>query len=260
MGCCILGSTHCRNLDLTVLVHLGCSSVTLEDLRLMGEERVGCRNWKGWWVWDRIAHALRNICIYVGEGNDDLLQYPCPENLTDRRAWWATVCKRVGHNLATKQQQHLCYLIIFSEVRMKRVKEREDEGKNRTVRGNDLEVWCWTSSDAEPEKIVPASISTDGLNKRLVKRLRDYFSSNHHWKIDMALAPIRCLLPGYSSVGKESVCNSGDPGSIPGLGRSPGEGNDNPLQYSCLENLMDRGAWQDIVHGIGRVLATWLSD
>ena len=45
-----------------------------------------------------------------------------------------------------------------------------------------------------------------------------------------------------SSVSKESACNTGDPGSIPGPGRSPGEGNGNPLQYSCLENLMDWGA------------------
>ena len=45
-----------------------------------------------------------------------------------------------------------------------------------------------------------------------------------------------------SSVGKESTCNAGVPGSIPGLGRSHGEGNDNPLQYSCLENPMDRGS------------------
>ena len=43
--------------------------------------------------------------------------------------------------------------------------------------------------------------------------------------------------------GKTSTCNVGDPGSIPGLGRCPGEGNGNPLQYSCLENSMDRGAW-----------------
>ena len=43
--------------------------------------------------------------------------------------------------------------------------------------------------------------------------------------------------------GKASVCNAGDPGSIPGLGRDPGEGNGNPLQYFCLENPMDRGAW-----------------
>ena len=48
--------------------------------------------------------------------------------------------------------------------------------------------------------------------------------------------------PGGSD-GKESACNARDPGSIPGWGISPGEGNDNPLQYSCLENPMDRGAW-----------------
>ena len=44
--------------------------------------------------------------------------------------------------------------------------------------------------------------------------------------------------------------NAGDTGLIPGLGRSPGEGNGNPLQYSCLENSMDRGAWWAIVHGV----------
>ena len=49
---------------------------------------------------------------------------------------------------------------------------------------------------------------------------------------------------------KESACNAGDPGSIPGLGRSPGEGSDNPLQYSCMENPTDRGAWWSTVHGV----------
>ena len=52
------------------------------------------------------------------------------------------------------------------------------------------------------------------------------------------------------SDGKESACNVGDPGSIPGPGRSPGEVNGYPLQYSCLENPMDRGAWQATVHGV----------
>ena len=54
----------------------------------------------------------------------------------------------------------------------------------------------------------------------------------------------------HSSVGKESACNAGDLGSIPGLGRSPGEGNGNLLQYPCLENLKDRGAWWAAVHGV----------
>ena len=56
-----------------------------------------------------------------------------------------------------------------------------------------------------------------------------------------------------SSVSKESASNAGDPGLIPGLGRFPGEGNGNPLQYSCLENPMDRGAWQATVHGVARI-------
>ena len=55
-----------------------------------------------------------------------------------------------------------------------------------------------------------------------------------------------------SSDGKESLCNAGDPCSIPGSGRFPGEGNGNLLQYSCLENPMDRGAWQTTVHGGGK--------
>ena len=54
------------------------------------------------------------------------------------------------------------------------------------------------------------------------------------------------------SVGKESVCNAGDPGLILGSGRFPGEGNGNPLQYSCLENSMDRGTRQAIVHGTAK--------
>ena len=56
-----------------------------------------------------------------------------------------------------------------------------------------------------------------------------------------------------SSVGKESACNAGDLGSVPKSGRSPGEGNGNPLQYSCLENPTDRGAWRVSVRGVARV-------
>ena len=58
--------------------------------------------------------------------------------------------------------------------------------------------------------------------------------------------------PGGSEV-NASACDVGDLGSIPGLGRSPGEGNGNPLQYSCLENPMDGGAWWATVHGLQRV-------
>ena len=68
---------------------------------------------------------------------------------------------------------------------------------------------------------------------------------------------ILCFPSG--SVGKEPACNVGDLGSIPGLGRSPGEGNDNPLQYSGLENSMDRGAWRATVHRVAKS-RTQLSD
>ena len=64
--------------------------------------------------------------------------------------------------------------------------------------------------------------------------------------------------PGGSD-GKASVYNVEDPGSIPGLGRSPGEGNGNPLQYSCLENPVDRRAWQVTVRGVAKS-RTRLSD
>ena len=55
---------------------------------------------------------------------------------------------------------------------------------------------------------------------------------------------------------KNLPAKAGDTGSFPGLGRSPGVGNSNPLQYSCLENLMDRGAWQAPVQGVERQLDT----
>ena len=64
--------------------------------------------------------------------------------------------------------------------------------------------------------------------------------------------------PGGSD-GKASVYNAGDPGLIPGLGRSPGEGNGTPLQYSCLENPMDGETWQATVHGVTKS-QTGLSD
>ena len=67
-----------------------------------------------------------------------------------------------------------------------------------------------------------------------------------------------CLMDSFSHsfVGKESACNAGNLGSFPELGKSLGEGNGNPLQYSCLENPRDRGAWQAIVHGVAELDTT----
>ena len=70
-------------------------------------------------------------------------------------------------------------------------------------------------------------------------------------KVNLLYVYIYPLLFGFfSSVGKESACSAGDQGSVPGSGRSPGEGNGYPLQYSCLENPMNREAQWATVHGV----------
>ena len=71
-----------------------------------------------------------------------------------------------------------------------------------------------------------------------------------YWRFQMSMYQSEVYgFPGGSEV-KASACNAGDLGSIPGSGRSPGEGNGNPLQYSCLENPMDGGSWWAAVHGV----------
>ena len=68
--------------------------------------------------------------------------------------------------------------------------------------------------------------------------------------LQMMIAAMKLKDPySFGSDGKASACNAGDLGLIPGSGRSPGEGNGNPLQNSCPGNSMDRGAWQATVHG-----------
>ena len=84
------------------------------------------------------------------------------------------------------------------------------------------------------------------LSFKYVKSLKISFKKNSH--IISTELGFPC-----SSADKESACNAGDPGLIPGPGKSPIEGNGHPLQYSCLDNPMDRGAWQAIVHGVARV-------
>ena len=78
------------------------------------------------------------------------------------------------------------------------------------------------------------------------------------WRRNRLPTPVFLGFPGGSD-GKESTCNAGDLGSIPGSGRSSGEENSNPLQYSCLENPKDRGAWRFTVHRVAKS-RTRLSD
>ena len=72
-----------------------------------------------------------------------------------------------------------------------------------------------------------------------------------HWRRDRLPTPVFLGFP-CGLTGKESARNARDLGLIPGLGRSPGEGNGNPLQYSCLENPMDKGAWWATVHKVAK--------
>ena len=75
------------------------------------------------------------------------------------------------------------------------------------------------------------------------------------WGIQLYFTQSKIQLGGFpgGSVIKNPPVNAGDKGSVPGSERSPGGGNDNPLQYSCLENPMDREAWRARVHGVGRL-------
>ena len=95
---------------------------------------------------------------------------------------------------------------------------------------------------------------------------RSYFSSRKiinklvDIKPNLNLETVCNILMGFPGVsdGEESACSSGDLGLIPALGRSPGEGNDKPFQYSCLENPVDRGGWQATTHWVAKS-QTWLS-
>ena len=101
--------------------------------------------------------------------------------------------------------------------------------------------WCW------------GSIVTLDFN-----RVSPSFSAGSGGWFSWGLPWLGKGFPGDSD-GKESPCNAGDLGLIPGLGRSPGEGHDNPLQYPCLKNHMDRGAWWVAVLGVTKS-QTWLNE
>ena len=85
----------------------------------------------------------------------------------------------------------------------------------------------------------------------LCKQVYQYYFSRFHVCINRCINTQYLGFPGGSD-SKESPCNAGDPGSIPGTGRSSGEWNGNLLQYSCLENSMDRGAWQAAVYSVAK--------
>ena len=116
----------------------------------------------------------------------------------------------------------------------------------------------WVGDAIQPSHPL-LSPSPPALNLSQHQSLLKWVSSSHQvaikWKLFVTTLSFPC-----GSDGKESACNVGDSGSIPGLGRSPGEGNGNPLQYSCLENSVDRGAWRAAVHRVTEsATSEWLT-
>ena len=96
--------------------------------------------------------------------------------------------------------------------------------------------------------------SSDANSPLGTKDIRAFTQTTEQGKTSPRKEPLSCEdFLGDSDV-KESACSAGDPGSILGSGRSPGKGNGNPLQYSCLENSKDRGAWWAAVHEVAK---TW---
>ena len=91
--------------------------------------------------------------------------------------------------------------------------------------------------------VMKSLVDTENMNLNA-----SFFHNNNKYLLTGYLQCARGFPGGSDS--KESACNVGDPGLIPGLGRSPGEENGCPLQYSCLENSMNRGVWQATVHRV----------
>ena len=121
-------------------------------------------------------------------------------------------------------------------------------------------------TSSSPSKNISLAFNKNGIKvMHLVPKSKTFyahlFMQKH--KVHIILFSWRPIfqLKGFpgGSVGKESACKAGDQGSIPGSGRSPEEGNGNPLEYSCLENSIDRGAWWATVHGVTKS-QTRLSD
>ena len=117
--------------------------------------------------------------------------------------------------------------------------------------------WSTDVTDRKPLVTVPL---TRALRELLRKGVTSWRAKQSHERPEgLTLRTVHCISLSLIWDGKVSAYNAGDLGSIPRSGRSPGEGNDNPLQYSCLENPMDQGAWWATVHGVAKN-RTQLSD
>ena len=156
----------------------------------------------------------------IKEGDGTPLQCSCLENPRDGGAWWAAIY------WVTQSRTWLSYFTF-------------------TFHFHALEKDMATHSSVLAWRI-PGTVEPGGLPSMWSHRV------GHDWS-DLAAAA------AGSFYGKKSACSAGDLSSVPGLGRSPREGNGYTRQYSCLENSMDRGSWQATVHGVSRSWI-WLGD
>ena len=162
-------------------------------------------------------------CLFW-EGNGTPLQYSCLENPMDRGAWKAAVH---GVTEGWTRLSNFTFTFHFHAL------------ENEMATHSSVLAWR-----------IPGTGEPGGLPSMGLHRV------GHDWSNLAAAAATSCLLqPGtHYSDGKESMCNVGDLGLIPVSGRPHGEGNVYPLQYSCLRNHMDRGAWWATVCGIAKEL------
>ena len=120
----------------------------------------------------------------------------------------------------------------------------------------DLSISSFVPCAFEVKPMIPLPMDTYLLSTFHLPGTRDNVVIRQTWFLpswDLSLVGQKRGFPGGSVV-KYLPANAGDAGSIPGLGRSPGEGNGNPLQYSCLENFMDSGTWQAAALGVTKSL------
>ena len=149
---------------------------------------------------------------------------------------------------------HWCYLTISSSATF-----FSFCSQSFTASGSFPMSWLFTSNGQSIGAVLPMNIQSfqwyhlglTGLISLKSKRHSRVFSRTTFWKHQFFTMQPSLGFPGGSD-GKESSCHAGNLGLIPGLRRSPGEGNGNPLQYFCLENSMDRGTWLATVHGVAK--------
>ena len=219
----------------------------------------------------------------IGGGNGNPLQYSCLESPMDGGAWWAAVCG-VSKNQTWLRDFTFTFhfhalekeMVTHSSVLAWRIpgmgepgglpsrgshRVRHDWSDLAAVAAEGMET-CFPWSDSALTWEAECPERTPGMGTEASFRLwQAALTTGHISGQSRATADLRPPYKGFphSSVGKSSACNAGDRASIPWSGRSPGKENGNPLQYSCLENLMQRGALWAIVRGIAKSW-TWLSD